>query len=857
MSSVLITYNDTLNRRLSRTGESLDLASMRRVGFLGIRNQKPGRYVPLVYLSPLSDLLGRHMIGQTIFHYHILEKLGEGGMGIVYKAEDLKLTRTVALKFLPHALHTNEPERARFLQEARAAAILNHPNICTIHDIQEYDGQQFIVMEYVEGTTLKEKIEHGGSKIEDGMSYAIQIGEALQEAHSKGIVHRDVKAENIMVNTRNQVKVMDFGLAKLKGSLKLTQTSSTAGTLAYMAPEQLRGEESDARSDIFSFGVMLSEMLTGRMPFKGEHEAAVMYSIVNEPPESLLKYRPDLPPELEHVVNRALEKDPEDRYQHVGEMVSELRRINKQSARVSRSSLPTIPDAASRPAPAQPGKRAARTSATKPWRPAVLIGAVCVAVLAIAAATYLFFVHSGQTSIDSLAVLPFVNASSDSSTEYLSDGMTESIINELSQLPGLVVMSRSSVFHYKGKDPDPREAGRQLGVKAVLTGRVMQQGRDLVISAELVNVANNSHIWGGRYNRKLADLVSVQDELSREISKNLGARLGMEESRQLSRGRTESSEAYQEYLKGKFHWNKRRADDLRKAVDYFTQAIEIDPNYALAYAGLASTYVIMPQYAGAQMAEVIPKVKAAAQKAIELDPTLAEPRAVLGLAKQIEWDWEEGAKEFKRAIELNPNYPTAHQWYSICLRQQGKIEQSLDEIRRAQELDPLSPVIIQNVAEIYMALHRYDEAFEQARKMLELDPNFIGAHLDLGYLYAREGRFEDAIREFEKVRQIVGPDHPYGLGVLGYAYAKAGKKDHATKILDQLLAFSRRGFVASSEAAMVYTGLGEKDKAFEWLDRALQEHDQPLGFIKTANIWESLRTDPRYAALVKKMGLNP
>ena len=795
------------------------------------------------------------LIGQTISNYKIVEKLGEGGMGVVYRAEDLKLTRAVALKFLPHALHANEPERDRFLQEARAAAILNHPNICTIHDIQEYDGQQFIVMEYVDGTTLKERIVDGGLRIEDGIRYAMQVGEALQEAHSHGIVHRDIKTENIMVNAKNQIKVMDFGLAKLKGSLKLTQTSSTVGTLAYMAPEQLHGGEVDARSDIFSFGAVLFELLTGRTPFKGEHEAAVMYSIVNEPPQSLLKYRPDLPAELERIINRALEKDPEDRYQHVDDMVSELRRINKQSTRISRASLPGVQT----PDPTRTSQVTQESASTQPapkrHRHTLLMGGLSAAVILIAVAAYILF-FPARKSIDSLAVLPFVNASADSNSEYLSDGITESLIYALSRLPNLTVMSRGSVFHYKGKNADPQTVGRELGVKAVLTGRLTQRGDALIIDAELVDVSNNSDIWGDRFNRKLADILSVQDEIAREISRNLSARLGVEEATRLSKRSTESSEAYQLYLKGKFYWNKRKADDLRKAADYFNQAIDLDPNFALAYAGLASTYSLLPEYAGVRPAEVIPKIESAAQKASELDPTLAEPRAVLGLMKySFQWDWEGAGRELKRAIELNPNYPTAHHWYSIWLRQQGELEQSLKEIRRAQELDPLSPVIIQNVAEIFIAMHRNDEAVEQSRKMLELDPNFPGAHLDLGYVYAREGKHDDAIRELQQVRLLVGPDHPYGLGILGYVYAKAGKKDEAMRVLDRLFAFSKQGFILASQAAMVYVGLGDKDKAFEWLGRAFEEHDQPLGFIKTAFVWDSLRSDPRYTALLKKMRL--
>jgi eukaryotic-like serine/threonine-protein kinase len=790
------------------------------------------------------------MIGQTVSHYRIVEKLGEGGMGVVYKAEDLKLTRTVALKFLPHALRADEPERVRFLQEARAAAILNHPNICTIHDIQEFDEHQFIVMEYVEGRTLR--VASPMQKMQEALACAIAIGEALQEAHNKGIVHRDVKADNIMLNGRNQVKVMDFGLAKLKGSLKLTQTSSTVGTLAYMAPEQLHGGEVDARSDIFSFGAVLFEMLTGRMPFKGEHEAAVMYSIVNEPPESLLKYRPDLPAELERIIDRALEKDPEDRYQHVDDMVSELRRINKQSTKVSRrpaadpkgESLQALPT----------GGETVDVLPPKASRHSLWMWSVFAGIVVVAVAVYLLY-FTGHRVIDSIAVLPFVNASADSSTEYLSDGITESLINGLSGLPNLGVMSRSSVFRYKGRDTDPQEVGKALGVKAVLIGRVSQRGDNLLISTELVEVSSNRHIWGDQYNRKLSDILNVQEEIARDISRKLSVTLGGEEEKKLTRRATENTQAYQLYLKGRFYWNKRKADDFQKAIEQFNQAIEIDPNFALAYAGLASSYVLLPEYAGFLPRDILPKAKAAAQKAAELDPALAEPHAVLGLMKfTFEWDWEGAEREFKRAIEVSPNYPTTHQWYSECLRLQGKSQEALAEITRAQELDPLSPIININMGESFAAMHQEERAIEQFKKVLELDP-MTGAMEDLGMIYAHQGNLDAALSELRAMRRVLGEDKLYGLGSLGFVSAKAGNNDEALAILNRLLAFAKKGSAVSVQIAMVHTGLGEKDKAFQWLEKGYSQQESMLTYLKIEPVWDDLRSDPRFTALLRKIRL--
>ena len=799
------------------------------------------------------------MIGRTFSHYTIQEKLGEGGMGVVYKAEDTKLDRIVALKFLPIHLEASEQDKARFLQEAKAAAALNHPNVCSVIDIQEQDGQQFIVMEYIDGETLRRKIPL--ARTDDAVRYAIQIGEALQEAHSKGIVHRDVKCENILVTSRNQIKVMDFGLAKLKGSLKLTKTSSTVGTLAYMAPEQIQGGETDARSDIFSFGVVLFEMLTGRTPFRGEHEAAIMYSIVNEEPDSVLKFKPDLSPELDRIIRRSLEKDPEDRYQHIDDMVSELRRLQKQSTRVVRPTLKEMPVPPSGVFTHQTQEHRDLSAKISPpvvepkqKLPLVLGGAAILVVVSAVVAYFLFF--AAHESIDSIAVLPFENVGADPNTQYLSDGITESLINSLSQLSNLTVMSRSSVFHYKGKEVDPQEAGKKLGVKAILTGRVTPHGEDIQISTELVDVARNSHIWGEQYNRKLADLLAIQQEISKEISEKLSLKLAGEEERKLEKASTGNTEAYQLYLKGRYLWNKRKADDLKTAIDYYNQAIQKDPNYALAYAGLASTYALLPEYAGASPNDILPKAQAAATKASELDPTLAEPRAVLGLLKlSYRWDREGAEKEFRQAIQLNPNYPTVHHWYSISLRQEGKLDESMAEIKKAQELDPLSPVINLNVAEVLLLLHRPEEAIDQLKKTIELDPIYPGAHMSLGLMYSYQGRFDEALNELKKAREILGPDDPLGLGPLGNVYARAGKKQEALKILNQLQTLSEHRSNLALQAAMVYTGLEDKDKAFEWLEKAYDQQNQALGNLKITQLWETLRSDPRFSVLLKKVRL--
>ncbi len=788
------------------------------------------------------------MIGQTISHYKILEKLGEGGMGVVYKAEDLTLHRVVALKFLPHNIRSLESERARFLQEAQAVAVLNHTNICTVYDIQEHEGQQFIVMEYVDGRTLRQMVPL--QKMQTAVDYAVQIGEALREAHGKGIVHRDIKTDNIMVNSRNQIKVLDFGLAKLRGSLKLTKTHSTVGTLAYMAPEQIQGGEVVARSDIFSFGVVLFEMLTGHTPFRGDHEAAMMYSILNDEPESVQKGRQDISADMDRIIRRALEKDPDDRYQHIDDMVSELRHETKKSTTVNRPPFvePTTPHTSA-------AEVHGRLPTVRSKKRLALIGSIGAGLLVLMLAIY--FVSGCHQTVDSIAVLPFENVGADPNTEYLSDGITESLINTLSQLSHLTVMSRTTVFHYKGKDVDPLRAGRELGVKAVLVGRVTQRGDNLQISTELVNVSNSSHVWGGQYNRRFADILSVQAEISKEISQQLSVKLVGEDERKLTKRPTDNSEAYQLYLKGRFHWNKRTVDDLHKAIEYFNQAIEKDPNFALAYAGLASTYEILPNYSLLPAMDFISKAPAAAKQALELDATLAEPHAVLGANREtFHWDWEGAAEEFRRAMELDPNYPTTFHWYSNFLEVQGKFSEALSEIKRAQELDPLSPVISANVGEVLYYMKRYDPAIEQFNKALELDPNSLLTLVDLGNLYAQQNRFDESLRELQKVGQIVGADDPYGAGELGYVYAKAGKKDEAMGILNRLIEFSKKDYDVSVEIAYVFAGLGDKDNAFAWLEKGYNERNIQLEFLKIDPMWDNLRPDPRYAAMLKKIGLD-
>ncbi len=804
------------------------------------------------------------MIGQTISHYRILEKLGEGGMGVVYKALDLKLDRIVALKFLPHHLTANEAEQARFLQEARAASALNHANICIIHSIGEHNDpatseeQRFIDMEFVDGSTLRKKFETAPLRVSEAVGYAIQIGEALHEAHTKGIVHRDIKADNVMANSKNQIKVMDFGLAKLKGSLKLTRTSSTVGTLAYMAPEQIQGGEVDARSDIFSFGVLLFEMLTGHFPFRGEHEAAILYSIVNEDPESVLKSRPECSAELDRIINRALEKDPADRYQHADDMVSELRRVQKQSSKVSRGSLANIP--ISFPSPAKPNEETPklhsqeRSSSSKlSFSRYVYLLVVIFALIAVATVYYFFFLNHAKP-IDSLAVLPFVNVGADPNTEYLSDGITESIINSLTRIPGLRVIPRSTVFRFKGKDIDPQDVGAKLKVRAVLTGRIVQRGDELNVQLDLIDIDRQSQIYGNQYHHTAADIISMQEEIVGDVLKPLGVTLSGEERKTVNKRYTENVEAYKFYLQGRFYWNKRKASEIQKAIGFFNQAIALDPAYALAYVGLADCYAIQEQYAGLPGKETYPKAVAAATRALELDNTLAEAHTTLAFASYAMWHWDKAEQEFKTAFSLNPNYPTAYHWYSILLHALGRHEEASRAIKRAQELDPLSPVIGINVAIAYAFEGNFEKAIEGMDAVVAIDSTFSPAYYRKTQPYVKLGKMQEAFAAASKGVEISGRSAE-ALSILGYCLGLMGRREEALKIVKELEQRYATQTTSGYYIARVYAGLGEKNRMFKWLEADLENHSGSLIWLTQDSEWDSFRPDPRFSDLLNKIGI--
>ncbi|HSL54392.1 MAG TPA: protein kinase, partial [Pyrinomonadaceae bacterium] len=801
---------------------------------------------------------------EYIAHYRILRRLGKGGMGEVLLSEDTKQHgRKVALKVLPHELTKSESRLRRFKQEARAVLALNHPNILTVFEIGEADGSYYIATEYIDGETLRQCLWRGPLKLDETLGVAIQVAMALEAAHAAGIVHRDIKPENIMLRqdkfVRDRfVKVLDFGLAKLTDrdsptadpeavTIPITETNPGAimGTSGYMSPEQALGEGIDERTDIFSLGVVLYEMIAGRPPFEGKTDSHTRVSIIDHEPAPLVQHVANVPRQLERIVAKALAKDRLKRYQTITDFKLDLEQLRDELhtsefpelTRPSAARDTEIDYAATIPTVIRTQTETGTDRSTMPSsdgitlvRPRWLARAVVGVFVLLAIVGAYFFVTTRTRPINSVAILPFVNDSKDPNAEYLSDGLTESIINSLSQLPNLKVMSRNAAFRFKGPNLDPLDAGRTLNVGAVLTGRLVKLDDNLVIKTELIKVDDGSQLWGAEYKTSVADIFSVQDEVSKKISQSLRLRLSGEDEEKLAKRYTNDAEAYQLYLKGRYFWNKRNEEGFRNGIEYFRRAEEKDPTFALAFSGLADSYALLCDIGVVRPVDEMPKAKAAAQKAVDADPELAEAytsRAFVRLA--YDWDWLGAQSDFQQALRLNPKYPTAHQWYASYLMQMGKFSLAKAEIEEAHKLDPLSPIISANTGLYSYYEKNYDDAIAKYKTTLQSDPDFWVARHYLALAYVQKGMHNEAIAELRRLIKVpvsgAIPDQVVeaeseASASLGFAYGMAGKQAEARAIINQLDALSTRRYVSPLYFAIVYAGLKDKDKAIEYLNKA-------------------------------------
>ncbi len=824
--------------------------------------------------------------------YEIRSLLGIGGMGEVYLAQDTSLNRRVALKVLPPEVASNQDRMRRFKQEASAAASLNHPSIAHIYEIGEFDGLNFIAMELVEGSTLRMKIHDEGEDLSKLLRALQHVAEGLAKAHDAGIVHRDLKPDNVMITSDGHGKILDFGLAKLVEPqprstsfseeptiLQHSTPGIILGTAGYMSPEQAQGKtkEIDHRSDIFSFGCILFEAITGRRAFAGSDTIDTLNKIIREPAPLIGTYNPTAPADLQRIVRRCLAKDPNDRYQNIKDVAIELKEIRRElqesateapssSARDAQTlwnSETTVVQ--NQPTAAPPSSASTRASSAEfivneIKRHKFASVAVVVIVLLVGAAVAFgirSYLHADSTevAVESIAVVPFVNQNKDPGADWISDGLTESIINNLTQLPNLKVIARSSVFRYKGREDDPLTIGKELGVRAVLTGRVMQRGDTMLISTELVDIRDNKQLWGEQYERKLADMLSVQREIAREITTNLRPTLSGVDRSRMDKQYTVNAEAYELYLKGRFYWNRRTSADFQKSITFFEQAIAKDPNYALAYSGLADAYTLLTVYSSIPPREVMPKAKQAALKALELDNNLAEAHASYGqVAIYYDYDMATAEKEYRRAIELNPNYATAHQWLAEHLSVLKRFDEASAEIQRALQLDPMSLIMNRIYADIFVDARRYDEAIAQYKKTLELDPNFPTTHFFLARTYEAQGKYDQAVAQYEIAGRVSGLP-PEVLATAKRVYAKSGWKAYLQESLDQFLKQPAARRFPPFVIAGYYARLGQKEEALSWLEKGYEERDFRMTLIDVSWEFDGLRSDPRFVELVQKIGL--
>ncbi len=789
------------------------------------------------------------LIGKTLSHYRIVEQIGAGGMGVVYRAHDETLRRDVAVKVLPPSFAKDPDRLRRFEQEARAAGALNHPNILAIHDFGEHEGSPYVVSELLEGRTLRDQMGGRALPVRKALEYGVQMARGLSAAHEKGIVHRDLKPENLFITSDGRVKILDFGIAKLTRPAGVeesraetvvstpTEAGTVLGTTGYMSPEQVRGETVDHRSDLFAMGAVIYEMLSGRRAFSGATSADTMSAILAHDPPSLSTLREEIPPDLDRTVRRCLEKSVRERSQSAWDLASELERLAEVRSPAPRGGL-------------------------RRWLLPAAVGLGVAGLVGLAALTNLggwksrFLAGGRASSIRSLAVLPLQNLSADPEQEYFVDGMTEELTTSLAQVGALKIISRTSSMQYKGTKKTLPEIGRELGVDAVLEGSVLRAGKRVRVTAQLIRAATDEHLWAQSYDRDLQDVLALQSGVARLIAGEVAKLVSPRGATNLAADRPVDPAAHEDYLMGRFFWNTRSGEGLAKAIDYFRRSVERDSTYARAHSAIADYYNVLPFYIRVSPRDAFPKAKAAALQALAIDESLGSAHAALAFEMAYyEWDWAGAEREFQRALALTPSDAGVHHSYSRYLVSTGRSEEGMAELKRAQELNPLSTGLKANEGMVLFFEGKYDEAIAQLRKVVELDPEHPVAHWGLGLAFEQKGMYSDAASEIQKAIATDSEPDPNFMASMGHVLAAQGKREEARRLIERLREESKKSYVSSYHAAVIYAGLGEKDKAFEQLNGAAEERSTLLVYLRKDPRLANLHSDPRFQALLDRVGL--
>ncbi|MCG2591043.1 serine/threonine-protein kinase [Rhodohalobacter sulfatireducens] len=772
--------------------------------------------------------------GTSISHYKILEKLGEGGMGVVYKAHDRSLDRIVAIKFLSSFQQHDELNKSRFLREARASAALSHPNIATVYEIGEADYSPFIVMDFYEGKTLRNKIKEQKIGIHEAIKIALKISSGLQKAHSKSIIHRDIKPANIIFSEDDELKIIDFGLAKFANQTMLTKSGTTLGTASYMSPEQLQGAAVDHRTDIWALGVLLYEILAGRCPFQGEYEQAIMYSIANEEPEYITKIRPDVPIRVEKIINKALQKHPEKRYQNMSDMLADLQ-----------LALDELESGKSRSASALKLSRKQRRYA---FQSAIF--------LFVFTSLFLFFIYrpTEQNRTVSIALLPLENLSSSLAQDWFSDGMTDALITDLARISGLRIIARSSVMRYKETTKIASEIASELGVDYIIEGAVVESNNQIRISIRLIDAVNDEYLWAQVYNRDLKNVLNLQGEVAEAIAGQIQVQVTPYEQNLLSNRKDVNPEAYEAYLQGNYQRWQLTKQSIETALKYYQLAIDIDPDYAPAYAGVALSHLSKAQSGYASFNDVIDQTEKAAEKALEIDSNLSEIHYMKAIINTwVYWDWQDANNEFIRAIELNPNMPEARAFYSHLLFYLKKPNEALTHIQEAVKLDPYNPLFQAVYSMDLMYLKRYDEVISTMESNLEISPEDRTSLSTLRSAYHQKGMYEKAIETWKKSFEV--RDDQEAIDILMNAYNQGGYEFALQKVAELYIERSKDEYITPWQIGTLYTRAGMKDEALDYLEMAYQENDLNMPYASVDPIFDYMRDDPRFVALINKMGL--